>query len=193
MTTEPGMNKEPSVRPRKYLTGQDLKEAEEWKAIVTEVAQSSTCTRAKCGAIIVKYGKVIGQGSNGPYVGFESYCNPCMRSRLNIPHKTRYELCSGYHAERAALDDAIHNMLNTEKENRDKFDPCQARIYYIALDESGKPRGSEYPSCTLCSGPILKWGIEDVVLWHGGDNYEAYDTKTFHELSLRNMIIDSGL
>lgn len=188
-----GMNQEPQVPPKRILTEHELKEAKKWMDFLVEVAQKSTCTRSKRGAIVVKYGEVIGEGFNRHYNGFETYCNPCMRIELGVPHKTRYELCCGEHAERAALDDAINNMLKADKGLRDRFDPCKARIYHLALDESCKAIPSGEPSCTLCSGPILKWGIEDVVLWHGGDNYGAYNSRTFHELSLRNMIQHSGL
>jgi len=188
-----GMNQEPPVPPRRILTKHELEQAKRWMDYLVGIAEKSTCTRSKRGAIIVKYEKVIGEGFNRPFDGFESYCHPCMRVELDVPHKTRYELCSGEHAERAALDDAIHNMLNADNELRYEFNPWKARMYHLALDDSGNPIPSGDPSCTLCSGPILKWGIEDVVLWHGGDNYEAFNARTFHELSLKNMIRHSGL
>ncbi|MBU1603839.1 MAG: hypothetical protein KJ757_07380 [Planctomycetes bacterium] len=188
-----GMNQGPPIPPRKILTGDDLEEAKKWMDYLTEVAGRSTCTRSKRGVIIVKYGEVIGKGFNRPYNGFEAYCHPCMRIKLDVPHKTRYELCSGEHAERVALDDIICNMLKADKELRYKFNPWKARMYHIALDDSGNPMASGDPSCTLCSGPILKSGIVDVVLWHGGDNYEAYNARTFHELSIQNMVKHSGL
>lgn len=188
-----GMNQESPVLPRKILKGHELEQANKWIDYLTEVAGRSTCTRSKRGAIIVKYEKVIGVGFNKSHDGFEDYCHPCMRIQLDVPHKTRYELCSGEHAESAALDDAIRNMLKADEAMRYEFSPWKARMYHVALDDSGDPIASGDPSCTLCSGSILKWGIEDIVLWHGGDKYEAYDARTFHELSLKNMIRHSGL
>jgi deoxycytidylate deaminase len=188
-----GMNQESPIPSREILTEYELEEAKKWMGDLVEVAKKSTCTRSKRGVIIVKYGKIIGKGSNKPHDGFEDYCHPCMRTQLHVPHKTRYELCSGEHAERAALDDAIDNMVRADEAIQYKFHPWKARMYHVALDDSGNPIASGDPSCTLCSGAILKSGITNIVLWHGGDNYEAYNARTFHELSLKNMIKYSGL
>ena len=188
------MNQEVLIRPRRILTGEELAEAERWVDYATSVAKRSACTRSKRGAVIVnQYGKLIGEGANGPHKGFEHYCDPCMRASLEVPHGTRYELCCGEHAERVAIDNAIRRALGANDGSQYGYSLWKARIYHIALDDEGNPRASGEPSCTLCSGPILKWGLRDVVLWHGDKNYEAYDARTFHELSIKNTIRRSGL
>lgn len=67
----------------------------------------SSCLKIKTGAVIVKNGKVVGQGFNlcSP-VGFR-HGNPVERClRLNTPTGTGYELCKGVHAEVVAIVDA---------------------------------------------------------------------------------------
>tara|TARA_Y100000310_G_scaffold345284_1_gene463404 strand:- start:240 stop:851 length:612 start_codon:yes stop_codon:yes gene_type:complete len=187
-----GMNPR-AIPSRKILTGHDLEQARIWMKYLKRVATHSTCTRSKRGAVIVKYGKAIGTGVNGPHRGFESWCKPCMRSELGVPHKTRYELCSGEHAERAALDDNNKRIPEVREISRYAVNPWEADMHHLALDDSGKPVGSGEPSCPPCSGQILKAGIGRVILWHGGEEFEAYSARTFHELSLRNMVEHSGL
>ncbi len=187
-----GMKQEPPLPPIRFLTGGDMDDARRWMEYAAKVAGKSTCTRSKRGAIIVKSGHVVGEGFNAPHATFEYLCQPCIREQLNVPHKTRYELCCGEHAERAALDDSVMRILKGG-EGLECGGPYEGTMYHIALNESGEPVRSGEPSCTLCSGPILKWGIKEVVLWQGGDIYKAYGAREFHELSIENMIKHSGL
>ena len=106
-------------------------------------------------------------------------CERCIRTECSIASKTRYELCHGVHAEKAAIDDAI------DMGKRDAL--IGATLYHIALDSHGRKRGSGEPSCTLCAREILRRRIKTVVLWQGGDTYAAYEAGLFEELSLRNM------
>ncbi|MFH1500345.1 MAG: deaminase [archaeon] len=164
----------------RLLEGQELDEAREAISNLIYIAQLSGCTRSKRASIIIKDGRVIGSGTNGPHKGFESYCSPCLRTELNVPSKTRYELCAGEHAERDAIDSCSEDMKG-------------ARMYHLALDKKGHPTPADDPHCTLCSGAILKAGLADIVLWHGENNFKAYLPDYFHELSIKNAIALSGL
>lgn len=67
-------------------------------------AAKSSCLRAKVGAVLVKDGKVISQGYNGPIPGFiDCPKTGCIRAKLNIPHGERTEICYGVCAEQNAI------------------------------------------------------------------------------------------
>ena len=46
----------------KYLSNCEEEEAKKFLGLTIELAKDATCTRAKCGSLIVKEGKIIGKG-----------------------------------------------------------------------------------------------------------------------------------
>lgn len=73
-------------------------------------AEKSSCLRAKVGAILVKDGKVVSQGHNGPIPGFiDCPQTGCIRAKLNIPHGERTEICYGVCAEQNAIIFCVKN------------------------------------------------------------------------------------
>jgi len=52
----------------KYLTGSDKKDALRYIEEASKIALNSTCLRSKCGAVIVKERKIIGEGFNSPHL-----------------------------------------------------------------------------------------------------------------------------
>jgi dCMP deaminase len=66
---------------------------------ITElVAQRSTCTRRRVGAILVRDKRIITTGYN-------------LREQMGIPSGERHELCRGLHAEQnAIIQAAIHGV-----------------------------------------------------------------------------------
>ncbi len=68
------------------------------------VAERSTCTRRKVGAILVRDKRVITTGYNGVPSGI-SHCEAvgCLRDKLKVPSGERHELCRGLHAEQNAI------------------------------------------------------------------------------------------
>ncbi|MDA3970372.1 MAG: cytidine/deoxycytidylate deaminase family protein [Desulfobulbaceae bacterium] len=68
------------------------------------VAERSTCTRRKVGAILVRDKRVISTGYNGVPAGI-THCDAvgCLRDKLQVPSGERHELCRGLHAEQNAI------------------------------------------------------------------------------------------
>lgn len=68
------------------------------------VAERSTCTRRKVGAIAVKDKHILATGYNGVPSNV-SHCDVkgCLRTQLNIPSGERHEICRGIHAEQNVI------------------------------------------------------------------------------------------
>lgn len=68
------------------------------------VAERSTCTRRKVGAILVRDKRVITTGYNGVPSGINHCADVgCLRDKLKVPSGERHELCRGLHAEQNAI------------------------------------------------------------------------------------------
>jgi len=68
------------------------------------VAQRSTCTRRKVGAILVKDKRIIATGYNGAPTKVDHCLDiGCLREQQGIPSGERHELCRGLHAEQNAI------------------------------------------------------------------------------------------
>lgn len=74
------------------------------------VAQRSTCTRRKVGAVLVKNNQVIASGYNGAPKHIQ-HCGitGCIREQLNVPSGEKHELCRGVHAEQNTIVQAAVN------------------------------------------------------------------------------------
>jgi deoxycytidylate deaminase len=177
---------------------EEINAAKKWMEYAAKLAESSRCHRSKRAAVLVKNNIVVGQGVNGPMKGMP-VCDPCMRYSLKVPSKTRYELCRGVHAEEAAIYDSLRKAArcpDPKDTGLHDVTPNFSILYHIRIERGGNawmPGASGDPSCTLCARPILEWGVKEVVLWHGGNVFEAYDAETFYKLSLKNMVKASGL
>ncbi|MEN8139650.1 MAG: cytidine/deoxycytidylate deaminase family protein [Thermodesulfobacteriota bacterium] len=77
---------------------------EYFRDIAELVAQRSTCTRRKVGAVLVRDKRVMATGYNGVPTGI-SHCAEvgCLRAQLKVPSGERHELCRGLHAEQNAI------------------------------------------------------------------------------------------
>lgn len=76
------------------------------------VAERSTCTRRKVGAIAVKDRHILATGYNGAPSG-TAHCLDigCLRAQLNVPSGQRHEICRGLHAEQnVIIQAAIHGV-----------------------------------------------------------------------------------
>lgn len=96
---------------------------EYFMAMAFLVAERSTCTRRKVGAVLVRDRRILATGYNGPPSGFphcavEPQSDPqniqCIRSQLKIPSGERQELCWGIHAEQNAIIQAALFGVSTE-------------------------------------------------------------------------------
>lgn len=126
--------------------------------IAREVAERSTCFRARHGAIIVRDDQIISTG----YVGaprktkdcFER--GNCLRDELNIPSGQRYEMCRSVHAEQNAIINAARAGVN-----------LLGGIIYIyseKVDKDGKFKPIDAYPCFICKKMIVNAGLEGAVL-----------------------------
>lgn len=153
-----------------YLKGQQEQEAILWMGRAKEIAMQALCSRAKCGAVIVKDGEIIGQGYNAPPLDKEE--NRMCNNEFG-PGKPKYDRTCCMHAEWRAVMDAL-------KRNPDKL--SGSKIYFSRVDENGEIKKSGKPYCTVCSRMALDAGITYFLLWHE-DGICQYPADEYNRLS----------
>uniref|UniRef100_A0A7C4CCH8 dCMP deaminase family protein n=1 Tax=Fervidobacterium thailandense TaxID=1008305 RepID=A0A7C4CCH8_9BACT len=119
---------------------------EYFKKIAKIIAERSTCTHRKVGAVIVKDKRILATGYNQPPSGFP-HCDEigCIRDDLGIPSGRNQEICYGLHAEQNALMQAAKFGISTE-----------GATMYV----THKP-------CSVCARLIINAGIKRVVYIEG--------------------------
>ena len=160
------------INNMRYLTNTiEEKEAMNWIDKAVEIAKKSLCLRSKCGAVIVKEGKIIGEGYNAPPLD-----NPVFRTCLDeyqLPQKFKYDRTCCVHAEQRAIMDAL-------RKNPEKLKG--SRLYFIRLDKKNNKKMAGKPYCTVCSRMALDVGISEFVLWHK-EGICVYTTAGYNKLS----------
>ncbi|WP_461208486.1 deoxycytidylate deaminase [Desulfocurvus sp. DL9XJH121] len=76
------------------------------------VAERSTCTRRKVGAIAVRDKRILATGYNGA-PSDTAHCLDvgCLREQLGVPSGQRHEICRGLHAEQnVIIQAALHGV-----------------------------------------------------------------------------------
>ncbi|HEY9703790.1 MAG TPA: hypothetical protein V6C58_15180 [Allocoleopsis sp.] len=154
------------------LSGSIKNEAEKFMHLALEIAKKSTCTRSKCGTIIVsKSGVVIGVGYNSPPGNLDSKCR-CKNSK-DIYHKKVTDKTCCVHAEQRAIMDALARHSDLIK---------GSKLYFIRLDENNEKSFAGKPYCTICSKMALDSGVAEFHLWHE-DGITSYNTEEYNDLS----------
>ena len=135
-------------------------------------ASKALCQRARCGTVVVKDGRVIGRGYNGPPLGSES--NRFCGAEWDYSKKPKYDLTCCIHAEWRAIIDAC-KAHGTDLEG--------ARLYFMRTDDDGGFTDAGQPYCTVCSRLTMEAGITEFALWNdnGADLYPAdeYDRLSY--------------
>lgn len=149
-----------------------MNENEQWFKEAREVAMHALCLRAKCGAVIVADGVVIGSGYNAPPADDIS-SRKCLNENYDRTKKPKYDLTCCVHAEWRAIIDALKN-------NKEKL--RDATLYYVRLGDDGQIRRSGLPFCTVCSRLALDVGLAKFGLWHD-DGIALYDTSDYNDRS----------
>ncbi|MEK6960596.1 MAG: deaminase [Nanoarchaeota archaeon] len=146
------------------LSGENLDEAVTMMSRAVEEARYASCDKDQRGVIIVKGGKVIGKGANGPPQGFA-----CVRSYCG-------DICSTHavHAEMRAIAHAVKHGFGLDLQGSTMY---HARTIEGRLVESRKPR------CAQCSKHLIEFGVEEFILKHP-EGYFSYCSKELHRLSL---------
>ncbi len=155
----------------KYLSEDEEKLANEYMIRAAEIALNSNCERSRCGSIITYNDEIIGTGFNSPPLNSLEH-KRCSRSKDDYDNKVTDKTCC-IHAEQRAIVDALKN-------NPNKI--VGARLYFIRLDQDGKPMYAGKPYCTICSKLALDVGISDFVLWHK-EGICVYNTDEYNAIS----------
>ena len=155
----------------KYLQNSEEQEAEKWMNEAASVAEKALCLRAKCGAVIINDGEIIGQGYNAPPLNDEK--NRTCLNKYDFNGKPKYDHTCCMHAEWRAILDAI-------KRNPEKLKG--SRLYFTRVDESGNIKKSGEPYCTVCSRFALDVGISEFLLWQDR-GICSYFTDEYNKLS----------
>jgi len=134
----------------------------DYMELAKDVANNSTCLHRKVGAVLVKDGKVIGVGYNGPIIKFACMMHGCKRDKLNIPSGERLEVCRALHAEVCCILDAYKHYNN----------PLGATMYVT------------HAPCRICANVIYDAGISSVIF----DN--EYPDSGIHLLSDVNVSVN---
>lgn len=113
------------------------------------VAERSTCTRRKVGAIAVKDKRILATGYNGAPANV-SHCLDvgCLREQLGVPSGQRHEICRGLHAEQNVI--------------------IQAAIHGVSL--SGSEIYCTTKPCLICTKMLLNCGVTAVYYTEGYDD-----------------------
>lgn len=105
------------------------------------VAERSTCSRRKVGAVAVKNKRILATGYNGAPRGLRDCLEVgCLREQLGIPSGQRHELCRGLHAEQNVI--------------------IQAAVHGVSLE--GAEIYCTHQPCLICTKMLLNCGITAV-------------------------------
>jgi len=134
--------------------------------IAKEVAQRSTCFRAKYGAIIVKNDQIISAGYVGAPRGTKDCVERgyCLRDELKIPHGTQYEICRSVHSEANAIINAARAGANV----------LDGTLYLYAENGKTGERVDAVP-CYICKKMLINAGLSKFV----GSSHDG-SLKLFH-------------
>ncbi len=157
-----------------------MNEHEEWFREAARVAAGGLCLRAKCGAVIVSEGAIIGRGYNAPPRDDVSV-QRCREKNYDRTKKSKYDLTCCVHAEWRAIMDALRNNEKSVQ---------GSTLYYVRLDGEGNIRKSGQPFCTVCSRLTLDAGIAFFALWRE-EGILLYDTKEYNERSYGYHMADA--
>lgn len=135
--------------------------------IAKEIAQRSTCLRAKFGAVIVRDDQIVATGYTGaPRKTKDCFERGiCLRDKLQIPHGQRYELCRSVHAEMNCIINSARagvSILNGD-------------MFIYGSDLNGNPVDT-FP-CLLCKKMIINAGLNRVICSTKDGNFKVFHVQ----------------
>lgn len=137
-------------------------------------ARQALCKRARCGAVIVKDGKVVAGGYNAPPLN-DNANQKCDYEFPDNRRRPQNDCTCCVHAEWRAIMSGL----------KDGADLTGSTMYFTRVDENGdKFYSSEKyePHCTVCSRLALDNGITRWVLW-GHPEPVSYEAKHYNDVS----------
>ena len=155
----------------KRVEGQEYEAIKQYFDMAAEVAKDATCSRAKCGSVIVKDGIIIGKGFNSPALNDEGQrlCD----APMDTSKKPKYDKTCCVHAEWRAVLDACKNSA-------DKVPG--SILYFMRIDEDGNFTDAGDPFCTVCSRLTMEAGVGEFALY----NNDGADIYTLDEYNLKS-------
>lgn len=140
---------------------------------LTGIASLSSCHRSQCGSIIYsEEGKKIGRGWNSHPCDTPGKC-----FKDSVPRDFKSDRNCCVHAEQRAIIDALCRMDGF-------FNLRGSTLFFLRLDDEGKPKRSGQPYCTICSKMALEAGVKEFCLWHE-EGWTAYETSYYNEISFQ--------
>ncbi len=155
-----------------YLKDVEEQEGIQWMHEAAASAKRALCHNAKCGAVIVKDGEVIGRGYNAPPLDKEE--NRTCDIEVG-PGKPKFDRTCCMHAEWRAIIDAVKNH---PKEMHG------SSLFFVRVDDAGNMIRSGQPYCTVCSRLSLDTGVQYFHLYHD-EGIAKYPTDEYDKLSYR--------
>jgi deoxycytidylate deaminase len=153
----------------RILTGEEESEGKKFMEKCAELALTSGCHRSRCGAVIVKGGKIIGEGWNAPPLNEK--IERCKKDALPDSFKSDKTCC--LHAEERAI-------LHCLRKHGEKI--LGSRLYFVRIDDFTGIEKAGKPYCTICSKLALDAGVKEFVLWHE-EGITVYETHDYNERS----------
>ncbi|MFK4765841.1 deoxycytidylate deaminase [Desulfobaculum sp. SPO524] len=119
---------------------------EYFMGITYMVAERSTCTRRKVGAIAVRDKRILATGYNGAPANI-SHCLDvgCLREELGVPSGQRHEICRGLHAEQNVI--------------------VQAAIHGVSI--AGADIYCTTQPCLICAKMLINCGVKTIFFAEG--------------------------
>lgn len=154
----------------------DQKELERANRFLSQAAlearERSTCSRRRCGAVVVLEDVVIGRGYNSPANKLEGQ-RRCQCDKSTYHPKVTDKTCC-VHAEVRAIHDALRTVGTRSL--------TKAQLFFTAVDKDNHQLRSGKPYCTLCSKQALDVGIGEWVLAHP-EGITVYSAAKYNEIS----------
>lgn len=160
----------------KILLGKEAEKAKKYFQEAAKASLKSRCLKRPRGAVIVKNGKVIGEGANAP--ADDHRCQTCLRDKKKplIFEKFNTEPCYSVHAEQRAIINAFKNGFT---------DLTDAQMYFVRTENGEISPTNDGPSCTICSKLILESGIKNFIYETVNDGIVELSSKEFNSLSMQ--------
>ena len=155
----------------RFLNKKEEQDGVKWMQKAAKVATKALCLKAKCGTVIVKNNKIIGQGYNAPPL--DDPKNRTCLDKYSYPGKPEFDRTCCIHSEWRAIFDAFRKNPKKLK---------GSRLFFTRVDENGNIKKSGEPYCTTCSRMALDAGIKEFLLWQE-KGIAAYPTDEYNRLS----------
>ncbi len=127
---------------------------QDWIDQAALYARQARCTKARCGAVIVTQGEIIGRGYNAPPLDSDAH-RMCQADRSR--GEPKYDKTCCVHAEWRAIMDALR---------RKPAKLAGSTLYFARIDTEGNLLPAGEPFCTVCSRLALDAGIAGFALQH---------------------------